>query len=431
MEQLDTLGRLAMALAVGLLIGVERGWHRRELAEGGRVAGIRTFSLIGLLGGLWMVLGRDLGPLVMGFAVVTFGAFVAVSYVVGTRHANDISATTSVAALVAFALGALAANGKLELAAASAVVTTLVLGLKPVMHAWLERVSYDELMAALKLLVMSVVLLPVLPDHGYGPWQALNPFQIWWMVVLIAGTAFLGYVAARIFGPKRGIVVAGAFGGLTSSTAVSLSFARFAAGQPVRAGLFASGAITASAVMFPRLLVILAVVAPDFARGLALPLLCASLGGIAVVAVVLRRYHDTAPEHGDQALRVIANPFELGTALKFGVFLAAIMFAAHALNAWLGNSGVVLLGAVSGLADVDAVSLSLARMPADQLAPTIAMAGVLVAVLVNTLTKTAILITVGGRRMAAPALIGAAAMTAGGILGLAIAPLGLLFGTAP
>jgi uncharacterized membrane protein (DUF4010 family) len=419
--------RLAMSLAVGLLIGIERGWHERDAAEGTRAAGIRTFALVGLLGGIAAEL-RDLAgaaAFVAGFVAVA--GFAVAAYVRAAVVPEGRSITSHVALLIAYALGAVAATGELALAASAAVVTALLLGLKPAMHGWLRRISETELLAGLKLLVISVVLLPVLPDRGFGPWEALNPYRIWWMVVLIAGTSFLGYAAARLLGPRRGILVAGACGGLASSTAVSLSFARFARREPERAPLYAGGILLASAIMMPRLLVVIAVTAPGFVGTVAAPLLGAFIGLGAMTALVLHRQRDHAPGAGDAALGLVGNPLELGTAVRFGLLLAVIMLLAQALNAWAGSRGVVLLAAISGLADVDAVGLSLSHMAGAQIAPVVAAAGVLAAVLVNTLTKATIMAGIGGRPMWAYAALGVAAALAGGVAGLAVSPIGLLF----
>lgn len=419
---------LAMALAVGLLIGIERGWHEREAPEGTRAAGIRTFALVALLGGIAAEL-RDLAgaaAFVAGFVAVA--GFSVAAYVRAAAAPEGRSITSHVALLIAYALGAVAATGELALAASAAVVTALLLGLKPAMHGWLQRISEAELMAGLKLLVISVVLLPVLPDRGFGPWEALNPYRIWWLVVLIAGTSFLGYAAARLLGPRRGIVVAGACGGLASSTATALSFARFAARRPDRANLFGGGALIASAVMFPRLLAVIAVAAPDFARALAAPLLGAGLGLALAAVLMLRRSRGQAPGPGDEVVGTIGNPLELGTALKFGLFLAAIMLLTRAMKAWAGEGSLVLLGGVSGLADVDAISLSLAQMAGSSVAMTVAFGGVLAAVSVNSLAKAGIMVWVGGRGLLGCAALGVTAMAAGILCGLALATQGPLFG---
>ena len=412
--------RLALALAAGILIGIERGWQGREEVEGSRVAGIRTFGLIGLLGGVWMLIADFVGEIVLGLA---FGAFAVIflgSHIVAVQRRHDVGATTAVAALLTFALGALAVAGELALAAAGAVITTLLLGLKPVMHRWLERISYDELLAVLKLLVMSVVLLPVLPNRGYGPWEALNPFELWWMIVLIAGLSFLGYATARLFGPQRGILITALCGGLTSSTAVAISFSRFARHEPKHLSLFASGILLASTVMFPRVLIVVGIIDPALATQLTWPLIGAAIGGLGMVAVLVREGFlsaktDTTTTH------VIRNPFELGMALKFGIVLAIIVVAARALNVWVGEAGILVLGVVSGLADVDAISLSLARMTASELARTTAAAAILLAVFSNTLVKAVIAGSIGGRSMALYMASGVAAMLFGAAIAFVLA----------
>lgn len=421
-EDTELAARLAMALAIGLLIGAERGWHERGMAEGSRVAGLRTFALIGLLGGLWMLIGEVVGEIVLGFAFAGFVALVIVAHLAAVRRDSDLGATTAVAALVTFALGALAVAGELALAASAGVVTALLLSLKPVMHDWLERISGEELLAALKLLVMSVVLLPVLPDRGYGPFDALNPYRIWWMVVLIAGVSFLGYVAARLLGPRRGIVVAGACGGLASSTAVNLTFARFSKDRPALAGLFAGGAVLASATMFFRLLAVLALAAPTFAATLALPLAGAGLGGLAAAAVTLQRHAGRGQAgEGGEAVRVITNPFELATALKFGLLLAGVTLAAHALGDAAGAAGIFAVAIVSGLADVDAISLTMAGLTDFEIDPAVPVLAVLLATSANTMTKSVLLVALGHRSLRVPALAGAGAILAGGAAGTGLA----------
>ena len=261
-ENLDTLERLGVALALGLLIGLERGWERRELPEGERVAGFRTFGLISLLGGVTTVLLPDSRPALFGSMIAVLGVVVALGYWRESERSKDLSLTTTVAELLTFALGALAGAGNLIAAAATAVVATLVLGFKPEMHELLERIERPELLATLRLLLISVVLLPILPDRGFGPWSAVNPYSIWWMVVMVAAISYVGYFGIRLLGSERGLLITGLFGGLVSSTAVTASFARLGKDQS-REGqeLVAAGIVLASATMFPRMLVMTTVVA--------------------------------------------------------------------------------------------------------------------------------------------------------------------------
>ena len=224
--KLEVLLRFGVALALGLLMGLERGWERRERPEGSRVAGFRTFGLISLLGGVTAYLGAESRVLLLTAVGLALAAVLVAGYWRESEREADVSATTTVAALVAYGLGALAGLGQLTAASATAVVVTLVLGFKLELHQLLRRIDRAELLATLRLLLISIVLLPVLPDRELGPWAAINPYRIWWMVVLVAGISYVGYFANRILGEERGVMLTGFFGGLASSTAVTLAFAR-------------------------------------------------------------------------------------------------------------------------------------------------------------------------------------------------------------
>ena len=392
MSEFDLFERLGLALAVGLLIGLERGWSGRSEAEGGRVAGIRTFGLIGFAGGIAALLFGGWNDVAFALVFAALAALVIAAHLADVRRTGDLGITTSVAALLAFLLGAVAVSGNLAVAAAGAVLTALLLSLKPELHRWLARLEQEELRAVLKLLLISVVLLPVLPDRGFGPWGALNPYEIWWMVVLIAGLSFAGYVATRAVGPERGVMLTGLVGGLTSSTAATASFAKLYRANPKAAGLLAAGAATASAMMLPRLLLIVGIVQPALLVPLAWPFGAAAVASFAAVLLLWRR---SARVHTGPALG-IANPFEFWAALRFGALLAAIMLLSRAVPAWLGDEGLLLLAAISGAGDVDAITLSMARLTGAELSATIASLAILVAVLANSVVKVAIATIAGG-----------------------------------
>jgi uncharacterized membrane protein (DUF4010 family) len=386
-DDLALLERLATALAAGLLIGLERGWQARALAEGARVAGLRTFGLIGLLGGLASLLGQSQGLPVLAAGFAGLALVLAVGYWRSTAASHDLSATSAVAALVTFGLGAAAGEGELAVAGAGAVVVALLLGTKPQLHRLVERIERRELLAVLQLLLMSVVLLPALPDRGLGPWQALNPYRIWWMVVLVAGLSAVGYFAIRLAGPRRGLLLTGLFGGLASSTATTVALARRAAtpAETAPPRLIAAGILLACAVMFPRMLLVSVVIAPALLPPLAAPLLAA---GLAAVAVALWAAGGAAASAEGAANIGAENPFELGTALKFGLLLAAILLVTEGLRRWVGNQALYPIAAVSGLADVDAVTLSFSALVADGSArPGLAGGAILLAAAVNTLVK--------------------------------------------
>lgn len=380
---MEIFQQLAVALAVGLLIGIERGWHERGAGEGHRIAGLRTFGLIGLLGALWALLAAEMGDLILGLAFAAFTILVVVAHALDANSDKDYGITTAVAALVTFALGALAARGHLTIAGASAVVTATLLGLKPMLHGWLEQMEQRELYAIFKMLLISVVLLPILPNKGYGPWGALNPYEIWLLVVLIAGISFAGYFAVKVAGSRRGIVITGLFGGLASSTAVTLSFAKLGRQNLTAQSLLAAGVILAAGTMFPRMLLEVSVVNRELLTTLSAPLLGMMIVNYLVVPLLL-----FSIEHQHQMHAVtIKNPFELLPALKFGLLLVAVMLAAKWFQLWFGDTGLYAVAALSGISDVDAITLSVARLARDGLSSTIAVHAIVIAACINTLVK--------------------------------------------
>ena len=380
---MDLFQRLGVALALGLLIGIERGWHGRGMAEGQRVAGVRTFGLISLLGAIWALMAEELGEVMLALAFVAFAALVVAAHIMEARSNRDYGITTAVAALLTFALGAIAALGHLSIAAASAVVAATLLGLKPLLHHWVEQMAQRELYAIFQMLLISVVLLPVLPDQGYGPWQALNPYEIWWLVVLIAGISFVGYFAVRIAGSRRGIVLTSLFGGLASSTAVTLSLARLGKQNLTAQSLLAAGVILAAGTMFPRMLLEVSVVNRALLPSLSTPLIGMMVTSYLAVPLLLI----SSGREGQVRAVAIKNPFELLPALKFGLLLVVVMLAVQGFQQWFGDSGLFAVAAISGITDVDAITLSVARLARGELAGTVAVQAIVIAACVNTLIK--------------------------------------------
>lgn len=374
---------LLIALALGLLIGLQRGWSERGGEEGSRVAGIRTFGLVSLLGALWQLLAASHGPLILGLAFGAFALLLVAAAALEIRGKNNYSITTPVAALIAFALGALAMAGHLALAAATSVITTVLLGLKPVLHGWLRRLEPAELNAALKLLLISVVLLPVLPDRTFDPWEALNPYQIWWMVVLISAISFSGYFAIKTAGAGRGILLTGLFAGLASSTAATLSLSRLAKKQPALHRVGAAGIVAASATMFARMLLVAGFAQPVLVKSLALPLLAMAGVGYLSVHWLLRGCCDELEEKAV----LLDNPFEFGVALRFGALLAVILLLTRILAERYGSAGIYVLAGLAGASDVDAITLSIAPLAGESLSLSSATHAIVLASAVNTLVK--------------------------------------------
>jgi len=265
LEQL--LSRLAVALGIGLLIGVERGWKSRAVTPGQRAAGVRTFALCGLLGGIVAALAYASGTavgagLVLGFGFAVYAAVIAVFERDADRAAGSYSATTIIAALLTFVLGAYAVAGDVRVAAATVVVATAILAAREDIHVWVGRITWPELRSALVLLAMTFVVLPVVPDTPIGPFGGVNPREVWLIAIVLAGASFLGYGAVKAFGAERGVLLASLAGGLVSSTAVTLSSARRAAAGEGAPRLLAAGVAIATAVSFLRVIAIVTVLKP-------------------------------------------------------------------------------------------------------------------------------------------------------------------------
>lgn len=396
MDHLILLQHLGIALAIGLLIGTERGWHERATAEGHRVAGIRTFGLTGLLGGVIGVVSLKLSVAFAGLAFAGFAALVIVGHWISSnREEAQLGITTEVALLLTLALGLLSTLGFPLIAAASAVVTTILLGLKPILHGWLTQLTEAELHAALKLLLISIVLLPLLPDRGFGPWEALNPYLAWWMVVLVSGLSFIGYFAIKLAGPRRGIMASSLLGGLVSSTAVTLNLARYARDARYAPQLLAAGVLAACSIMFPRVLVVAGMVHAELIPALLPPLAIMTLVTLGGAVYLWRGITPESP----LTQANLPNPFELGNAFKFGLLLVLIMVLASGAKAWFGQAGLYALAVASGLADVDALTLSVAKLSLSGLDLEVARNTILIAVFTNTLVKVMLALTIGGLAM--------------------------------
>lgn len=392
MDDLENFKRLGIALAIGLLIGLERGWRARNLDEGLRIAGLRTYGLISLLGALWGILARQIDPLLMGFAFLSLALVLLVAYSKSLAKFEDFSITGIIASLVTFALGALIVFGHVALACASAVIITSLLSFKPLLHGWIKKLEQRELDATLQLLLISVVMLPVLPDQGYGPWAVFNPYHIWWMVVLIAGISYLGYFAIRIVGNRHGPVLTGLFGGLVSSTAVTLNLSRLARQYPGNEDALAAGILTACATLFVRTLLLTWIMNPALSRLLWPALLLMSMTTYALTFWSWR--HAQAFRTSEEFS--LENPFQMGMALKFGLFLVVILLLSNVLKTYFGDMGTYALAAVSGLADVDPITLSLSRLSKEDLPISVAARAIVIAVIVNSILKSAYSAAIGG-----------------------------------
>jgi uncharacterized membrane protein (DUF4010 family) len=408
---------LLAALAIGLLIGIERGWSGRKEDEGQRVAGIRTFSLIGLLGGVIALLSQEIGHWLLVVGFVSVSALVIAAHILDVKKDNDVGTTTAFGMILTFSLAAWAAYGNQIPAMAVTVITMFILGHKPTLHRWLTCVSSEDFFSGVKLLLISVVLLPLLPDKGFGPWEALNPYWTWWMVVLISGLSFLGYMVIRMTGERLGMIVTAVAGGLVSSTAVTLSLARFARNKPVTL-IFSGGVLIASSIMFVRVMIEVFVVHAALLRLLWLPLTAMLLGLLCSLIWIWRQNGKNGKEQ-DQRLE-LKNPLQLGMALQFGLLLAVILVLSEAMKHWFGNQGVYILSVISGLMDVDAITLSLSRSAHASLEGEVAITGIVLACATNTLFKGILFAWIAGfRKNIHVPLLMLAAMVPGVVIALA------------
>ncbi|MCH4564178.1 MgtC/SapB family protein [Halomonas sp. EGI 63088] len=392
----ETALRLAVALLLGALIGIERGWVAREQKSGERIAGIRTHALVGLLGGIAALLAERLIAWAFPLLFLAVAAIGLVAWRARVSEHRDYSITGLIGLLLTFCFGAIAVAIDLALATACAVITAVILDNKREIHGLLGKLQAHELDAGLKLLLITVVMLPLLPNQGMGPGEALNPYQIWWMVVLIAAISFVGYFAIRVGGPEKGILFTGLFAGLSSSTALTLHFARQSRHSQEVQAMLAAGILLACGTMFPRILIYAAVVSPGLLPRLLLPV---TVMGVLLYAPALYLWRTQHRALKLDRPALIQNPLELRTALLFGALLALIMLLGEWLREWLGEAGIYLLAATSGLADVDAITLSLTRMSLGRIDASTAVLGIVIAAAVNNLVKAGLAAGFGTRRL--------------------------------
>jgi uncharacterized membrane protein (DUF4010 family) len=413
MFDLDLALRFGAALGLGLLLGLERERKRdAELLFGG----VRTFALIALLGAVGAFMERELyqGWFVL-VAFVAVGALVVVSYAM-TAARGEVGITTEVTALLAFIVGALCGWNHIDVAAVATVVCLLLLTLKDYLHRLARRVELADVEATLTFAVISVIILPLLPNETFGPppLDVINPYKIWLMVVLIAGLNFLGYLLVKVLGNEHGLVVAGLLGGLVSSTAVTLSFSQRSRQEPAMSSAFVLAIVVAWTIMFLRVVVIVGMVNFSLAGDLALTLGLMTAAGVLVSLELWRR----SRIHGKGMVTAGTNPFELGEANKFGLLFGVVTVAAKAAEVYLGETGLYIAGAVAGLTDVDAISLSMAYLAAgEQESLKVAGRTILIAVVSNTLTKAGMAVFFGAPALRRTLLLATVPLLIAAVLG--------------
>lgn len=405
----ETLIRLAVAALGGLAVGIEREWSARREAEHTRFGGVRTFLLLALIGALAATLFTSVDPRA-GLLVLAGGILlVGIAYFVSAWH-GTIDATTEVAGVIVLSTGFLAGLDFLALAGAVAAGTALVLVEKSRMHSAVERLQSAELEAAARFAVLALVVLPVLPTGPYAALGGLEPRKLWALVLLFAGLSFSGYVALRVAGPERGYGVAGALGGVVSSTAVTLNFARASRNSPETARALGRGIVAACAVLPARVGVLLIALNAEVARALAPALALPLVGGVAIAALGWRR-----AESESGKAKLPDNPLRLGSAIQMAVLFQVVLWALAWARGQFGEGGLYGTAALLGLTDLDALTFSMSELARSGTAAAAAARALIIGMLANTLFKLGLALSLGApvlRRTVAAALVALAALFA-------------------
>jgi uncharacterized membrane protein (DUF4010 family) len=420
MDLEEVLSRLALSLGIGLLIGLERGWHTRAARPGSRTAGVRTFAITGLLGGTIAALARGQGnELSLGGSILLAIAFLAYSGVITVfshdenKATNTFSATTAIAGLLTFILGVYALFGDVRIAAAAAVATAGILVVREELHEWVAKLTLAEIESGLVLLAMTFIALPILPDRAFTALGGVNPRQVWIIAIVLAMISFGGYVAGKMLGERRGVLVAAAAGGLVSSTAVSFANARRAASGECSPSLLAGATALATAVSFLRVLAIAAVLKPTLVLHIVPALLTATI--VATGFAVTFAFRDTDVAEGQSAVQQLRNPFGFWSVVAMALSIGVLIVIGRFVYERFGDAGAIAGATVMGLFDVDAMTVSMTRLstsPND--IHTVAADAILAGVASNTATKIAIGAVLGRARFATLfAVVGSACVIAG------------------
>jgi uncharacterized membrane protein (DUF4010 family) len=402
------IGLLIAALG-GAAVGLERQWSGHAEGPAARFAGIRTFTMLGAIGGfsgwLWTAGIGAAAAILFAGAV----AIVVAGYIAASRH--DIDGTTEIAALVVLSAGVLAGTGSLRLASGTIAITTLLLVEKSRLHALVRRIDDVGLRSGVRFAVMALVILPLLPEGPYGPLGGVRPRELWALVLFFSGLSFAGYVARRLVGPGQGYLVTGLLGGLVSSTNVTFTFARTSRIESGSDRALAFGAVAANAMLYPRVLGATAILNAAVVRPL-LPCLVPPALVAAMVAAFGARRRTVV---GTPEVSWPQNPLQLTAALQMAILFQAVLMAVYAARELYGASGVFTSAAVLGLTDVDALTLSMTRDVAERVSPAVAATAIAVGVLTNTGMKLGLALVFGSARFR---------LIAGGALGLMLVAIG-------
>jgi uncharacterized membrane protein (DUF4010 family) len=372
----------------GAVVGLERQWSGHASGPNARFAGVRTFTLIGGLSG---IAGWLCASALMPVALVLLGGLMGLIVAAYARaSARDVDGTTETAAIVTSGAGVLAGLGHLALASGIVALTSLLLVEKPRLHAWVSRIDEPEMRAGVRFAVMAVVILPLLPEGPFGPWGGVRPRALWALVLFFSGLSFVGYVARRMAGPRQGYAVAGLLGGLVSSTNVTITFARLSRDARAPRAALAAGVLAACALLFVRVEITAAVLSQPLSLRLIPVFLPAFVLGVIGFFLGLRQ------KEGEGADREgPGNPLELRSAIQMAVLFQAVLFLIHFVQSRFGSAGVVVTGALVGLTDMDALTLSMSRQAAAGTDLDVAALALATGIVSNTIVKLLVGVIVG------------------------------------
>jgi uncharacterized membrane protein (DUF4010 family) len=416
LADLDSPLRLAVAGLIGLAIGVEREWSGHASGPRARFAGVRTFFLLGLVGGIAGWLSTQDRLLLAAVLVGGSASLAVAAYVVASKQTGDRDGTTEAAAMLVLATGSLSGLGYGTLAAGVAAVAVLALAEKSRIREFIARIGETELRAALHFTVLAVVVLPLLPTGPFGPRDAIRPRELWTVVLIFSAVNFIGYLARRAVGADRGYGIAGMLGGLVSSTAVTLGFSRQSRVTPEYAGGLALGVIAACTVLLPRVLAVTLAVSPSVALRLVPYVIApAVVAGCLLTYALLRK--QPSPTHGKA--RDSGNPLRLGAAIQMALAFQLVLLAVPAAEHLWGPGGVLGSAAVLGLTDMDALTYSMSRLGAKTGDAPLAARAIAIGLFSNTLLKLVLAVALGApgfRRSAAAGLLALAVSLLAGLL---------------
>lgn len=411
--EIELLTRIGLALALGLLVGIEREFSQGREGEP-LFAGNRTFALLALLGTISGYLAAKISPFILFGALLIVGALIVISYFLSVRNGGQLGTTTEVSALLTFLIGVIVAVGELFFASVTTIALVTLLALKPSFRTLTGKISYEDIYATLKFAIISIVILPFLPNRTLGPLEVFNPAETWLLVILVTGLSFAGYVLVKIVGPQRSIPLISLLGGLVSSTALTVSFAQRSKQNVELSRLLALGAVIASTMMFPRLLIEISAVNATLLPHLIFPLTSMMAAGLIAAGWLWHL------ERGRQQTTEVqfTNPFSITPALKFALLFVVILFISKAALDNVGTRALYFTAVLAGLPDADAITLTIARLARESLDASTAARTIILAALSNTLMKGAMAFLLGARIFGRQMALALALVLLVGVIGI-------------